>query len=195
MKKTLVLLIVLAIVFGGFPLLKVLFEKSGEAPLPRADQYEWLRFEDEAKSFSIRMPGKPTVTREKLLNGVKVQLRHPQLNAEFFVFHHDVPNPPEGDSKMLLEAIASSVAKQNKSKLISTSTITMSAHPGLAIELQDDKVPGVKTQVARMFLVNGRLYYAAMVSTKRNVSSDIATFYLDSFRISAKRTHHVGEKK
>ena len=195
MKKTVSMVIIVAIVFGGIPLLKILFEKPSTPPLPTADQYDWLHFEDEEKSFVIQMPGRPTITKEMPLNGVAFRLKHPQLNAEFFVFHHDVPNPPIDDPNLLLEAIAASIAKEDKSKLISTSRITRSNHPGLAVELQDDKVPGVKTQVARMFLVNGRLYYAAMVSTKRNVSSDIAPFYLESFRIPAAQTHRVGEKK
>jgi len=152
---------------------------------PSVAAVDWKDFSSTEGGFAILMPGEPAQSTETVKTAAGDMSMHIYMlelkNSAYGVIYTDMPSMfqqmPNAADKLLDGGRDGAVA-QMKGKLVSEQAISIGRHPGRELHIDSDRA----VIVARIFLVDLRLYQVLAILPKGQSPTDDTTKFLDSFR-------------
>jgi hypothetical protein len=131
--------------------------------------------------FTVQMPGSPREQQDAIAGAVSKTYVLEVSNGAYTVSYADIPNTlgsPDGKLKELLDSAEKGLIKNVNAKLVRSSEVKL-ADKSVGREVKGELPPNGLI-LARIFIINRRMYYVAVSGTREWASSLDATKFLNS---------------
>jgi hypothetical protein len=154
-----------------------------EKPVPpAAPAVAWKDITSEESRFSVRFPGEPKLTTAKDSAGTTTltyALDRAETGSTFMVLCSAVPPGSENlPPKLFLDAMAKQLGKSAKSQ----KDLLLDGHPGLELQLEEDRGGTKVALTQRVYLARGRIYQV-IAGGPPGKPDPAAGPFLDSFKL------------
>jgi hypothetical protein len=142
---------------------------------------EFKEFKCEGGRFKVLMPGTPKEQQQEVSGIMLKSYSFENWSGAYAVAYADIPHS-FGDlgsrMKVLLDGAESGMVKNVNAKLLQSSDIKLAGkHTGREVKAE---LPNKGLILARIFVINRRLYQVVVTGTREWVASPDATKFLDS---------------
>jgi hypothetical protein len=170
--------------FTSFQLTAVPVPNSSSSPASSSALADWIEYRSAEGGFTVLLPGEPEVNTQLTdtdAGSVELTMALTEMdNYAAGVSFNDIPAAAQADPDALLQGGRDGAAANLNGTVISDKPIELNGYPGIEFVVE---TPGDLQYVARVFIVNDRLYQVLFLAAKDDIERFDVQAFFDSFTL------------